>query len=332
MAIGTWASRFLSARSSTTSRSSRVATEYSLPRPTGSSGCTLGDFGFYYVSLAFLALTTLFVLQPGALAGRARVSGAARLREGGAEQRRQPALLPHPRLHDQRHPSPASPASLNAYITDYVSAEAYRDIWYSVDILVAAVVGGSAALMGPIHRRRLHRAGAVLSRDTRRLRLHPEGRGPDRVLQFAPAGVCDLIARPFRASAPQAVAARPRTMRRQTRPARARGARFQEASTDGQPLRCQNVIVRFGGVVACNKVSLTSRKARSYGLIGPNGAGQDDALQRPHAASRTATRAASTIAVNASIAGGRTRWSDWAWRGRSRTSTCFPSSRRSTTS
>ena len=39
-------------------------------------------------------------------------------------------------------------------------------------------------------------------------------------------------------------------------------------------LRCENVTVRFGGVVACNKVSLEVEEGRIVGLIGPNGAGK----------------------------------------------------------
>ena len=39
-------------------------------------------------------------------------------------------------------------------------------------------------------------------------------------------------------------------------------------------LRCENVVVRFGGVVACNNVSLDIDEGRVVGLIGPNGAGK----------------------------------------------------------
>lgn len=40
--------------------------------------------------------------------------------------------------------------ALNGFAVRYVSAEVYSDIWYSVDILVAVIVGGSAMMMGPI--------------------------------------------------------------------------------------------------------------------------------------------------------------------------------------
>ncbi len=39
-------------------------------------------------------------------------------------------------------------------------------------------------------------------------------------------------------------------------------------------LRCENVTVRFGGVVACDNVSLDVAQGKIVGLIGPNGAGK----------------------------------------------------------
>lgn len=39
-------------------------------------------------------------------------------------------------------------------------------------------------------------------------------------------------------------------------------------------LRCENVTVRFGGVVACNGVSLDVEEGKIIGVIGPNGAGK----------------------------------------------------------
>jgi branched-chain amino acid transport system ATP-binding protein len=39
-------------------------------------------------------------------------------------------------------------------------------------------------------------------------------------------------------------------------------------------LRCENITVSFGGVVACNKISLEVPAGKIVGLIGPNGAGK----------------------------------------------------------
>ncbi|MEM7226779.1 MAG: ABC transporter ATP-binding protein [Pseudomonadota bacterium] len=47
------------------------------------------------------------------------------------------------------------------------------------------------------------------------------------------------------------------------------------ATTDGNDhLRCENIQVNFGGVVACDELSLSVPKGRIVGLIGPNGAGK----------------------------------------------------------
>jgi branched-chain amino acid transport system ATP-binding protein len=39
-------------------------------------------------------------------------------------------------------------------------------------------------------------------------------------------------------------------------------------------LRCENITIRFGGVVACNGVHLDVEEGKIIGLIGPNGAGK----------------------------------------------------------
>ena len=49
-----------------------------------------------------------------------------------------------------------------------------------------------------------------------------------------------------------------------------------DASTNGmsEHLRCEEIRVNFGGVVACDNLSLTVPKGKIVGLIGPNGAGK----------------------------------------------------------
>ena len=39
-------------------------------------------------------------------------------------------------------------------------------------------------------------------------------------------------------------------------------------------LRCENVTVSFGGVIACNRITLDVSEGKIVGLIGPNGAGK----------------------------------------------------------
>jgi ABC-type branched-subunit amino acid transport system permease subunit len=87
---------------------------------------------------------------------------------------------------------------LNANITGYVSAETYGDIWYSVDFLVATVVGGSSALMGPFVGGAFIVMVPFYLEQLADFAFILKGVVLILVLQFAPAGVCDLIARPLR--------------------------------------------------------------------------------------------------------------------------------------
>ena len=48
----------------------------------------------------------------------------------------------------------------------------------------------------------------------------------------------------------------------------------RQDSTVNEHLRCDDIRVSFGGVVACNQLSLTVPYGRIVGLIGPNGAGK----------------------------------------------------------
>ncbi len=47
-------------------------------------------------------------------------------------------------------------------------------------------------------------------------------------------------------------------------------------------LQTQDLTVKFGGLVALDAVTFDIRRGEILGLIGPNGAGQDDVLQRDH--------------------------------------------------
>ena len=89
--------------------------------------------------------------------------------------------------------------ALSALSTRYVSAEVFSDIWYSVDILVAAVVGGSAMLMGPLVGGAFVAMLPFVLESLADFSFILKGVVLIGVLMFAPAGVADLIARPFRA-------------------------------------------------------------------------------------------------------------------------------------
>ena len=80
-----------------------------------------------------------------------------------------------------------------------MSAEVYGDIWYSVDILVAAVVGGSAMLMGPIFGGIFVALLPYFLETFADFSFILKGVALIIVLMFAPAGICDVVARPFRA-------------------------------------------------------------------------------------------------------------------------------------
>jgi branched-chain amino acid transport system permease protein len=164
--------------------------------PSRIFGMPLDDFGFYYVSLAVLALTTAFVyVLLRSPVGRA--FRALRDSEKAAESSGVNRLFYRTLAFTISAALTGIAGVLNANITGYVSAETYGDIWYSVDFLVATVVGGSSALMGPF-------VGGVFIvmvpfylEQLADFAFILKGVVLILVLQFAPAGVCDLIAKPF---------------------------------------------------------------------------------------------------------------------------------------
>ncbi len=160
-------------------------------------GMRLGDFGFYYVSLATLALTTAFVYtllrSPVGRAFR-----ALRDAEKAAESSGVNRLFYRTLAFTISAFLTGVAGVLNANITGYVSAETYGDIWYSVDFLVATVVGGSSALMGPFVGGAFIVMVPFYLEQLADFAFILKGVVLILVLQFAPAGVCDLIARPFR--------------------------------------------------------------------------------------------------------------------------------------
>ena len=161
-------------------------------------GVQIGDIGFYYVSVIFLALITLFIYSlVRSSVGRALKS--LRDSEKAAQSSGVNRLMYRTFAFTVSAAITGAAGALNGLIAHYVSAEVYSDIWYSVDILVAAVAGGSAMLMGPIV------GGAFVAMLPFALEKLADfsfilkGVVLIIVLMFAPAGVCDVIARPFRA-------------------------------------------------------------------------------------------------------------------------------------
>lgn len=161
-------------------------------------GIPVGDIGLYYVAVVVLALVTLFIYS----LVRSSVGRALKgLRD--AEKAAQSCGVN--RLYYRTLAFTISAAitgvagALNGVATRYVSAEVYSDIWYSVDILVAAVVGGSAMLMGPIVGGVFVAMLPFLLEKLADFSFILKGVVLIAVLMFAPAGICDVIARPFRA-------------------------------------------------------------------------------------------------------------------------------------
>ncbi len=160
-------------------------------------GIRIEDFGFYYTSVASLLLVTLAVYCL-VNSGTGRAFMALRDSENAAKASGVNRLLYRVLAFAISAGITGIAGALNAHVVNYVSAEVYADIWYSVDILIAVVVGGPAILFGPylggifvvmlpFFLERLADFSFIL-----------KGVVLIAVLRFAPAGVGELILRPLR--------------------------------------------------------------------------------------------------------------------------------------
>ena len=161
-------------------------------------GIPIGDVGFYYVSVIALAIVTLFIYSL-VRSSVGRALKGLRDAEKAAQSCGVNRLLYRTFAFTVSASITGLAGALNALHTRYVSAEVYSDIWYSVDILVAAVVGGSAMLMGPIVGGAFVAMLPFFLEKLADFSFILKGVVLIAVLMFAPAGVCDVIARPFRA-------------------------------------------------------------------------------------------------------------------------------------
>jgi branched-chain amino acid transport system permease protein len=159
-------------------------------------GIQIEDFGFYYTSVASLLLVTLAVYCL-VNSGTGRAFMALRDSENAAKASGVNRLLYRVLAFAISAGITGIAGALNAHVVNYVSAEVYADIWYSVDILIAVVVGGPAILFGPylggifvvmlpFFLERLADFSFIL-----------KGVVLIAVLRFAPAGVGELILRPL---------------------------------------------------------------------------------------------------------------------------------------
>lgn len=169
----------------------------SLP-PNRLFGMVIGDVEFYYVALAFFAGVTLFIYSV-VRSSLGRALKALRDSEKAAQSCGVNRLSYRTLAFTVSATITGAAGALNGLITHYVSAEVYSDIWYSVDILVAAVVGGSAMLMGPIVGGAFVALLPFFLETLADFSFILKGVVLIAVLMFAPAGVCEVVSRPFRA-------------------------------------------------------------------------------------------------------------------------------------
>ena len=119
----------------------------SLP-PNHLFGLPLEDIGFFYVSLTTLAVITLFIFCL-VRSGVGRAFMALRDSEKAAEASGVNRVFYRTLAFSLSAGVTGVAGVLFAHYVNYVSSEVFADIWYSVDFLVATVVGGSAVLLGP---------------------------------------------------------------------------------------------------------------------------------------------------------------------------------------
>ena len=160
-------------------------------------GIEIGDFGFYYASLAALGVCTLFIWSL-MRSGVGRAFKALRDAEKAAESSGVNRVAFRTLSFAISAAITGVAGALNGLIVNYVSAEVYADIWYSVDLLVAVVVGGSAVLMGPIVGGLFVVMLPFFLETLADFAFILKGVVLIIVLIFAPAGIVDLVARPVR--------------------------------------------------------------------------------------------------------------------------------------
>ncbi len=161
-------------------------------------GMEIGDVGFYVVALVCLSLTTLFIFRL-VHSGVGRAFMALRDSERAAESSGVNRVLYRTLSFSISAAITGIAGALNAHIVNYVSAEVFADIWYSVDFLVATVVGGSAMMMGPFIGGVFIVMVPFFFEQLADFAFILKGVVLIAVLLLAPAGIAEVLARPVRA-------------------------------------------------------------------------------------------------------------------------------------
>lgn len=161
-------------------------------------GIEIGDHGFYYVSTVCLILvcTFIFCLKNS---GTGRAFMALRDSEKAAMSSGVSRLKYRTLAFTISAGITGIAGALNAHVVNYVSAEVYADIWYSVDILIAVVVGGATMIFGPIIGGLFVVMIPFFFEQLADFSFILKGVVLILVLRFAPAGVSDLMMRPITA-------------------------------------------------------------------------------------------------------------------------------------
>lgn len=177
-------------------------------------GIEIGDNGFYYVSTICLILvcTFIFCLKNS---GTGRAFMALRDSEKAAMSSGINRLKYRTLAFTISAGITGIAGALNAHVVNYVSAEVYADIWYSVDILIAVVVGGATMIFGPIIGGLFVVMVPFFFEQLADFSFILKGVILILVLRFAPAGVSELLMRPI-------------TNYRQSKLRRAGGSAFDE--------------------------------------------------------------------------------------------------------
>ena len=159
-------------------------------------GIEIGDHGFYYVSTVCLILVCLFIFCLKN-SGTGRAFMALRDAEKAAMSNGINRLKFRTLAFAISAGITGIAGALNAHVVNYVSAEVYADIWYSVDILVAVVVGGATMIFGPILGGLFVVMVPFFFEQLADFSFILKGVVLILVLRFAPAGIAELIMRPI---------------------------------------------------------------------------------------------------------------------------------------
>lgn len=156
-----------------------------------------GDFAFYHLAIVCLALVALFFYALGK-SGTGRAFMALRDAEKAAMASGVNRLRYRTLAFAISAAITGVAGALNGHISRFVSSEVYADVWYSVDVLVAVVVGGGVVLAGPFLGGMFVALVPFFFETLADFAFILKGVVLILVLRFAPSGIAELIWRPVK--------------------------------------------------------------------------------------------------------------------------------------